>query len=175
MRLQTKIKVKRYGIFALIILCAHLLQNSLILFLEIAGVRPILLISVAICIAMYEGEVIGAVVGFAAGALWDTVTVTADGYNALYLAVACAICGFLLRVFMRNNIITYIMMNSAVTVFYCLTYALFFIAARGIDGAGELFVRFYFPMAVYSVLLTTPLYFIVRAVSTKFADIYTDY
>ena len=172
---QTKIKLKRYGIFALIILCAHLLQNSLMIFPEIAGIRPILLISVAICIAMYEGEVIGGIAGLFAGALWDTVTVTADGYNALYLAVACAICGFLLRVFMRNNIITYIMMNSAVTLLYCVTYVLFFIAARGIDSASEIFVRYYFPMAIYSLVFTPLWYLIIRGVSTKFANVYTEY
>ena len=172
---QTKIKLKRYGIFTLIILCAHLLQNSLMIFPKIAGIRPILLISVAVCIAMFEGEVIGAVAGLFAGALWDTVTVTADGYNAFYLAVACAICGFLLRVFMRNNIITYIMMNSAVTLLYCASYVLFFIAARGIDGSGEIFVRYYFPMAIYSLVLMPLWYVIIRAVSTKFANTYTEY
>lgn len=172
---QTKIKVKRYTIFTLIILCAHLLQNSLMIFPEIFGIRPILLISVAVCIAMFEGEFIGAVFGLVAGALWDTVTVTADGYNALYLAVACAVCGFLLRVFMRNNIITYIMINAAVIGFYCITYVLFFIAARGIDGAGEIFVRYYFPMVIYSLLLAPLWYFIIRGVSKKFANIYTEY
>lgn len=175
MTLQTKIKLKRYGIFALIILCAHLLQNSLTIFPEIAGIRPIILISVAVCIAMYEGEVIGGIAGIFAGALWDTVTVAADGYNAVYLAIACSVCGFLLRVFMRNNIITYIMINSAVNLFYCVTYVLFFISARGIDGAGELFVRYYFPMAIYSVLLTPLWYVIIRGVSTKFANTYVEY
>ena len=172
---QTKIKLKRYSIFVLIILCAHLLQNALMIFPEIAGVRPILLISAAVCIAMFEGEVVGVIFGFVAGALWDTVTVTADGYNALYLAVACAVCGFLLRVFMRNNIITYTMINAATTLFYCVTYVLFFIAARGIDSAGEIFVRYYFPMTVYSLLLTPLWYFIIRGVSTKFANSYTEY
>ena len=172
---QTKIKLKRYSIFALIILCAHLLQNALMIFPEIAGVRPILLVSAAVCIAMYEGEIIGVIFGFFAGALWDTVTVTADGYNALYLAMACAVCGFLLRVFMRNNIITYTMINAATTLIYCVTYALFFIAARGIDSAQEIFVRYYFPMTIYSLLLTPLWYFIIRGVSTKFADSYTEY
>ena len=175
MTLQTKIKLKRYSIFALIILGAHLLQNSLAIFPEIIGVRPILLISVAVCIAMFEGEIIGAAAGFFAGALWDTVTVTADGYNALYLAVACAICGFLLRVFMRNNIITYVMINSVITCFYCFTYVLFFIAARGVDGATIIFVRYYFPMAIYSLVLTPLWYVIIRGVSKKFVNNYTDY
>lgn len=175
MTLQTKIKVKRYALFALVIIIAHLLQNALMIFPEIAGVRPALLISVAVCIAMFEGEVIGAIAGIFAGALWDTVTVTADGYNALYLMVACAVCGFLLRVFMRNNIITYIMMNCAITILYFVTYVLFFITARGIDGSMPLLVRYYFPMAVYSLLLTPLWYVIIRAICRKFTYNYTEY
>lgn len=175
MTVQTKTKAKRYAIFAMIIVIAHILQNTLHIFPEILGVRPALLISVAVCIAMFEGEVIGAVAGLFAGALWDTVTVTADGYNALYFVVFCALCGFLLRVFMRNNIITFTIMNTAITLFYFITYDLFFVTARGIDGGLKLFFTFYLPMAIYSLILTPLWYVIIRAVSRKFSTDYTDY
>lgn len=175
MTVQTKTKVKRYTLFALVIIIAHLLQNSLMIFPEISGIRPALLISVAVCIAMFEGEVIGAVAGLLAGALWDTVTVTADGYNALYLMVACAVCGFLLRVFMRNNIITFIMMNSAITIIYFVTYVLFFITARGIDGSLLLLVKYYFPMAIYSLVLTPVWYMIIRGICRRYTYNYTEY
>lgn len=176
MNLQTKIKAKRYAVYALILVAAHILQNtSLTIFPEILSVRPILLIPVAVCISMFEGEFVGALMGLFAGVLWDTVTVTADGYNALFLMVSCAVCGVLLRVLMRNNIITYTMMNISITVIYALTYVIFFVAARGIDGIGELLVRYYFPMAVYSVILTPVWYAIIRAVNRKFAYDYTEY
>ncbi len=172
MTVQTKEKVKRFSLYALLLIGAHIFQNSLPIFPEIAGVRPTLLISVAVCIAMFEGEVVGAVAGFFAGALWDTVTVTADGYNALYLMVMCAVCGVLLRIFMRNNLITFTIMNTSITVFYFVTYVLFFIRARGIDGGAVLFARFYAPMALYSLLLTPIWYFIIRAINRKFSDHY---
>ena len=78
MRVQTKTKLKRYAVYGVIILLAHIFQNILTIFPEIASVRPVLLISVALCIAMFEGEVVGAVAGLLSGALWDTLTVTAD-------------------------------------------------------------------------------------------------
>ena len=49
------------------------------------------------------------------------------------------------------------------------------LTARGIDGAGEIFVRYYFPMAIYSLVLTPLWYVIIRGVSTKFANTYTEY
>jgi hypothetical protein len=124
---------------------------------------------------MFEGEIVGAVAGILAGVLWDTVTVTADGYVALYLMVACAVCGVLLRIFMRNNIITYFIMNSGIMLIYLITYALFFVSARGIDDAGAVFMRYYIPMGVYSFFLSPLWYFLIRTVYRKFSFDYTEY
>ncbi len=175
MTVQTKTKLKRYAVYGVVILLAHILQNILTIFPQIASVRPVLLISVVICISMFEGEVVGAVVGLLSGALWDTLTVTADGYNAVYLMIACAVCGVLLRVFMRNNIITYIMMNTGTTMLYFLTYVLFFITARGIDGGAELLLRYYLPMNIYSLALTPAIYWLIRGINRKFSYDYTEY
>ena len=175
MTVQTKTKTKRYLVYTLVILVAHLLQNTISIFPPVASVKPILLISVAVCIAMFEGELVGACAGFLAGALWDTVTVTADGYNAFYLMVACAVCGVLLRILMRNNIVTYTIMNSGITLIYAISYVLFFIAARGIDGAGMMFLRYYIPMILYSLVLTPLWYILIRAIYRKFSYDYTEY
>lgn len=175
MTVQTKIKTKRYLMYALIIFLAHILQNTVPFFPEIASVRPILLISVAVCISMFEGEIVGAGAGLLAGVLWDTVTVTADGYMALYLMVACAVCGVLLRIFLRNNIVTYFIMCSGIIFLYLVTYVLFFISARGIDGAGEIFIRYYISMGLYSFILTPLWYYLIRTIYRKFSVEYTEY
>ena len=175
MTVQTKVKLKRYVIYGVIILLAHILQNILTIFPEIVSVRPVLLISVAVCISMFEGEVVGAVAGLLSGALWDTLTVTADGYNAVYLMIAGAFCGVMLRIFMRNNIITFIMMNTGITMLYFLTYVLFFITARGIDGGAGMLLRYYLPMTIYSLVLTPVVYWLIRAVNRKFSYDYTEY
>ncbi len=175
MTVQTKIKTKRYLVYALIIFLAHILQNVVLIFPEIAQVRPILLIPVAVCIAMFEGELVGAAAGLITGVLWDTVTVTADGYVALYLMIACAVCGVLLRIFLRNNIVTYFIMCSGILIFYLITYVLFFISARGIDGAGQVFFRCYIPMGLYSFILTPLWYYLVRTIYRKFSFDYTEY
>ncbi len=172
MTVQTKARAKRYACYAAVIVFAHIFQNSFPVFPEIMSVRPALLLSAAVCIAMFEGELIGAAAGFLAGALWDTVTVTADGYNAMFLMIACAVCGMLLRVFMRNNIITFIIMNTGITVLYFLSYALFFITARGISGALGMIPRYYLPMALYSLILTPFWYLLIRKIYRKFSYSY---
>lgn len=175
MGVQKRINAKRYVIYIVVLLMSHILQNTLRIFPEIASVRPVLLISAVVCISMFEGEIAGAVAGFFAGALWDTVTVSNDGYNALFLMTVCALCGILVRIFMRNNIITYIIMNISVTVIYFLSYMLFFVVAKGIDGAGMLFLRYYLPMALYSVVLTPFWYMIIRGINRKFSIDYMEY
>jgi len=175
MTVQTKTKLKRYVIYGIVLLLAHIFQNSLTIFPEILSVRPVLLISLSVCIAMFEGEVVGAVIGLAVGALWDTVTVTADGYNALFLMVACAFCGVMLRIFMRNNIMTYLMMNTGITLVYFMTYVLFFITARGIDNGTEMLLRYYLPMSFYSVIISPMGYVLIRWVNRKFSYNYIEY
>ncbi len=175
MNFVNKTNLKKYAVYAVILLLSHLFQNSLRIFPAVLGIRPVLLISAAVCIAMYEGEIVGAAVGLFAGALWDTVTVTADGYNALFLAISCAFCGVILRVFLRNNILTYIWINSIITVIYFATYAIFFVASRGIDGGLTIFLKFYLPMAAYSLILTPFWYLIIRGINRKFPVAYIEY
>lgn len=175
MTVQTKIKTKRYVIYALIIFLAHILQNTISIFPEIMSVRPVLLLSIAVCIAMFEGEIVGAAAGLLAGVLWDTVTVTADGYMTLYLTISCAICGILLRIFMRNNIATYFIVNSVALALFLVTYVLFFIAARGIDDSAAIFFTYYVPMGLYSFILTPLWYLLIRTVYRKFSVDYTEY
>lgn len=175
MNTVNKTKLKKYAVYVLILLLSHLFQNSLRIFPAFFGVRPVLLISAVVCIAMYEGEIVGAAIGLFAGALWDTVTVTADGYNALFLMAACAFCGVFLRVFLRNNILTYLWINSLVTCIYFASYVIFFITSRGIDGGLMIFFRYYLPMAVYSVILSPFWYLIIRGVNRKFPIAYIEY
>lgn len=174
MNTVNKTKLKKYAVYILLLTLTHLLQNSLPVFPAVFGVRPVLLISAAVCIAMYEGEVAGAAAGLFAGALWDTVTSSADGYNALFLMIACAFCGVFLRIFLRNNILTYLWINTLVTVIYFATYVIFFITSRGIGGGFAIFFRYYLPMAVYSVILTPFWYLIIKKINRKFPIAYIE-
>lgn len=175
MTIQNKTKLKRYVAYVLILLLAHLFQNSIRIFPEILNVRPILIMSLSLCIAMFEGEFIGAIFGLFAGAIWDTVTVAADGYNAAFLMMMCAVCGVVLRIFLRNNLVTFAIINSVSTVFYFLTYVLFFYVAKGMDGAGVLLLRCYLPMTLYTLMLTPFVYAVIREINKRYPQNYMEY
>lgn len=167
MRKNTKILIIRRAAFAVIILLAHILQNTNGFFPEIFGARAFLLIPLAVCIGMFEREITGAVFGLFAGALWDSVSGLGDGWNTLFLMLTGALCGLLINVLMRNHLLTALILSAAANVIYVSLYLLFFVIARGLDSAGYLFLTFYLPSAVYSFLFTPIFYITVRAIMKK--------
>ena len=157
MRKQTKILLARRGIFALLILAAYLVQSAVGGTLEIFGVRAWFLLTFTVCLGLFERETAGAAFGLFAGALWDFMSPTGGG----------SACGILINTIMRNNLVTALLLNSIAHLLYISLYIVFFVLAEGVDSAGWLFVRYYLPSAVFSVLFTPVIYLLVRAVMNR--------
>ncbi|MEG1551899.1 MAG: rod shape-determining protein MreD, partial [Oscillospiraceae bacterium] len=101
MRKSTKTIIARRFIFIILFLIGNILQNTQGFFPEIFGIRAYFLISLTVCVGMFEREIAGAVFGLFAGALWDGVSGMGDGYNALFLMIIGALCGLLINLLMR--------------------------------------------------------------------------
>lgn len=162
MRRAAKILFARRLGLALVILFAHILQNTRGLFLEIAGVRANLLIPLVVCIGMFERETAGAFFGLFAGVLWDTVSGLGDGWHALFLTLVGAGCGLLVQVLMRSNLGSALILSGAACLLYAVLYELFFVFAQRVDGACWLFFRSGLPSAFYSFAFTPLWYRAVR-------------
>lgn len=162
MRRNTAVLVTRRVLLALLIFCSHILQNVLSFPPEIFGVRCWLLISLTVCIGMFERESAGLMLGLFAGLLWDVVSGHGDGFNTLFLMVIGAVCGLLINLWMRNNLLTALLLSGGAHVLYILLYMVFFILAGGVQDAGFLLLRYYLPTCLYSLLLTPIYYFAVR-------------
>lgn len=167
MRRRTKLLLIRRGFFLLFILVGHLLQNTSGFFPEICGVRASFLISLTICLGLFERELPGAMYGIFAGALWDSVSGMGDGFHALFLMLLGAACGMLINTIMRNNLLTACLLSALAHLLYALSYLVFFLLAEGVDSVGFLFWRYLFPSALYSILFTPLFYMMVRAVMHK--------
>lgn len=167
MRKSTKTLILRRFLFALIILLAHILQNSRGVFPSIFGIHANLLLPLTVCIGMFEREVAGAFLGLFAGVLWDTVSGLGDGYNALFLMLASALCGLLITLVMRNNLMTALLLSAGTCLVYAILYVVFFVLAEGVDSSGYLLLRYYLPNALYSFIFTPIWYLLVRSVMRK--------
>lgn len=165
---QTRTLFKRRLIIAAVIILCALLQTTIGYFPSLFGIHFFLLIPLCVCIAVFEGERWGAAFGVFAGALWDLSHGGGDGYNALFLLVICALCGVLVRYLMQKNIVTALVMSGGACLLYSILYVMFFISAQGIERPAFLFVRYYFPGAVLSFLLTFVFYYLIRGISKKY-------
>lgn len=151
--------------FVIIIVLVNLLQNTEGFFFEPFGIRAFLLIPLVVSIGMFERSYAGALLGIFAGALWDSVSVYWDGYNALIMMLFAVSSGMLISLLMRNHLITAMILSGAACLIYSVSYVFFFVIARGIDSSDYLLMRYYIPCAIFSFLFTPLFYLLVRAIS----------
>jgi rod shape-determining protein MreD len=87
--------ILRLLVVTLLLVTAALLQTALFPFLSLAGFRPDLLLLVAVAVALHDGPMAGARVGFAAGLLGDLLVAQAQvGLGALVVALVGFAVGF---------------------------------------------------------------------------------
>ncbi|MDR0315148.1 MAG: rod shape-determining protein MreD [Oscillospiraceae bacterium] len=161
--------IKR-GFFIILIMVAALLQNTPHLLPSIYGARPFLLIPVVVCISIFEKNISTAFFGLFAGVLWDTAMAVGDGFNTLVLMLISAVSGVLLYYLMRNNMVTALLLTSGSLLFYCVLHWLIFLLFRGIQGSAIMFLTFYLPSMLYSILFMPVIYFGIRAFNKKLRD-----
>ena len=165
---QRKKLIYRRLCLALILLALSVLQNTDGFFPQIFGVRALLLIPAVVCIAMYERDIWGLILGLFAGALWD-ITASGASFNAFYLMTIGFLCGTLINTIMRNNIVTAMILSALATVIYNVGYWAFSFLAGGMDSSPFMLFRYYLPSVIYTVLFIPVTFIAVRAVEKKFS------
>ena len=169
MEKEVKILLKRRLITAAIIILCALLQTTIGYFPSLFGAHFFILIPLCVCISVFEQVRWSAAFGILAGALWDLSHGGGDGYNALFLFLACAVCGVLVRYLMQKNLVTSLVLSSGACLLYSVFYVMFFISAQGIERPAYLFVRYYLLSAVLSALLTFVFYPVCKSLAQRFA------
>ena len=158
---DNKPKYIRWAIYTLFIAVAVILQNSSGGLLEFFGARVLLCLPVCISIARFEREVPAAIFGVIGGALWD-ISGGADGFNAFFVMVLCAVVSLLISHLMRNNIITAFVLNGSALAIYQLLYIIIRIAYAG-NPIRQMFT-FYLPSLLISMVFVPACYFIIKSV-----------
>lgn len=103
----------KIAVYGLILIFTSVLQSLPDFPPHIFGVRPILMVSVTVCIAMFEGPLGGAAAGVVGGILWDLFSDRVLGFNAFLLLILCCACGLLSQLLIRNNLLSSCMMAAA--------------------------------------------------------------
>ena len=166
-----KIKADRLFVrrllFALIIVVAATFQSTKGFVPQIKEVSAFILIPLVVCIASFEKSVPSLFFGAFAGIMWDMYSITADGFFTVVLTAVGFLTAMVILFYMRNNIMTALLL-SFVSTFFCNTlYWLNFIFFRSYTSPVYIYLRYYLPSCFYTVIFTFVFYYTVKFIYEK--------
>ena len=148
----------KWTAYGLLVLFACILQSTPRLLPTIAGASPLLIIPIVVAIAMYTGPIGGAAAGIGGGLLWDLYSSRLFGFNALILLLIGCACGLLVRLLIRNNVLSAMLLVTGALMiqgfldWFC-NYVLLFK-----ENLVYVLVCLILPDLLYTLLLTPLLY-----------------
>ena len=148
----------KWTAYGLLILLVTLLQATKGLIPPVFGVRPLLVVPLTVCIAMFTGPVGGAAAGIACGILWDLYAARLLGFNALLLLVTGCLCGLLITLLMRNNLLTALLLSAAALLFVGLMNWLCYTLLLQEPEPVFILLRWILPSLGYTLVLAPLLY-----------------
>ena len=151
----------KYFTYAALLILLYVLQTTPRLF-EIAETKPNLLIPAAICIAMYEGEFTGGILGALAGLLCDLGSFTIFGFNGILVMAGCVAAGLLTFYLIQLKLINALFLGAGVLLLRGLIEYFFYFQMWGYEGAWRVLVFSTLPIVAYSTLAIVPMFFLVR-------------
>lgn len=153
----------RWFLYAVVLLVFYLWEVAPL----IRGWCPLLIIPLATAVAMFEGELAAGVFGVFCGIMLDMASGTLIGFSSLWLLICCPVISLLSRFWLKSNWLSHFVMNSATTVIMCGLDFLFLHWVWEREEAGISFLHSLLPAYAWSVVLSIPVYFLVRLISTR--------
>ena len=134
----------------------------------IRGYCPLLLIPLATAVAMHEGDLAAGVFGTLCGLMIDMASgVNVLGFSALWLLAACPLISLLGRFWVKSNLFSHFLLNTAVTVVMAGVDMLFLHWVwEGADSVIS-FQRVILPSYGGAILFSIPVYLLIHLISTR--------
>ena len=159
-------KVLRCIAYSIELMVFYILCQVPYLLPPILGVRPVLLIPIALTIAVLEDQRMGLAFGIAAGLLIDLGMGSVLGFHALLLGLICYAVGFMAVNLVHTNILTALIVALlAVGVIFSLQ-CVFYYYLRGYGYERDVFIEHYLPIMLYTFIPTPVFYYFNKAFAT---------
>ena len=160
-------KIKRFLITAVIIIAAYLLQCTVFSSLELAGIKPNLLIIVTASFGFMRGSREGVLVGFVSGLLADIQFGDMIGFYALIYLLVGYINGMFQRLYFDEDIKLPLFLIAIseflyVIIVYFLTYLL-----RSDFNFLLYLNKIILPELIYTIVITLGLYPLILFINHK--------
>lgn len=137
---------------------------------SIGGVRPVLLISIAVTIAVFEKETIAIGFGILCGLFLDFGFSGKFGLNSFLLPIMCCFLSYLCINVVRVNLLSTILLSFACVFFVLGLHFVFYYAFRGYGCVGYMFVKKYLPRMLYTWLTVPFFYLFNKSFSAHFKE-----
>ena len=144
-----------------VVVLAFVLQLSVMPQFKLLGVQPDLILVVAIVVAVQDGPVAGAVVGFFGGLLQDIASPQVMGVSALTKTLAAFMAGMLKDFFMTYSILLPVLLVFFMTFFELLLHQ-GVLVVLGQEQLPPLRAGAIFAASLYNVLAVLVIYPLLR-------------
>ena len=142
----------KYSLYILLLCLSYVVSSSPGL-----SFKPILVLPMVVCIAIYEGEFVGGLYGALAGVLLDYGAMTLFGINAMLLLVLGCAAGLISLYLLRSSVLSSLILTGAVALIQGLVSFFLLYGIWRLSGASMLLWRRFLPTALLTVI-TAPLY-----------------
>jgi len=143
------------------------LQSSLLPFLEVRGVKPDLLLVMLVGMGFWGGNPLGITVGLLTGLLMDVLYGQALGLHALqYMIIGFGAGLFYNRITYARLLYPMMLTVGACLIKNILLYLYLFFSQTD-AAAGAFISQVVFPEMGYSLILTYPVYFLMKWLFSK--------
>lgn len=160
--MEGKLKFLRYVAYVIEILVLYVLCGTPNFMPSILGVKPVLLLPVALTIAVFESEIPAMLIGCGCGLLLDMGFGTNVGLYTLSLTILCFVLGYCARNFFVTNFANAMIIGvCSVLVLLCVHFLIYWAGADIADPWGH-FLRHYLIKIFYTLIFLPPLYWFNR-------------
>lgn len=153
---------RRWIFLASTVLLAFILQIAVMPQFKLFGVQPDLILVVAVVVAVQEGPVQGAIVGFCGGMLMDIVSPQVMGVGAFSETVAAFLAGMLKEFFMTYSILLPVLLVFIVTILELSVNQLTLLMLGQENLPPFNMLGLILPSALYNVLVVLVVYPVMR-------------
>lgn len=171
---MSKRKVRGYGkridagavvkgiIFSLMLVVCAPIQVS---FFKVFGVVPAVVLSLVCAIGFVCGEMLGCICGIIGGTFLDIIGSEGISLSPLLFMLAGFFCGYLLKIFLRKNFVSFMVYSAAVgAARACITLGYFALKASSFSII-DIFTGTIFPELAAFILLAPVSYFLCTGIS----------
>ncbi len=160
----------KWACYYLLLLLLNAIQTTPHLF-EIFSIKPALIVSLVVCVCMYESVMPSAVFSMIAGLLWDVSSDKVLGFNGIILIFCGTFISLFCIYYFHTKIINSLGFCAVVMVIQGIFDYLFYFALWQKSGAYIVLISNILPTALYTVIVTVPLFYLVKLISLKFGNI----